>query len=267
MTDNPQILSGSTLAILDPHHDFTSSGGAKFNFTEHVSQYADHLLSFDFFLSRGAQSRAFPGSIIRLPLRKLKAGSSISAKSVDAREIRQLFEDFIKEELDIELLFLKNVGTIEIHEIDWKGNRVCIAKASVTKAPLNETKDEHITTFKCTVAVETPTRGKVEKQWRVVYSQFPSDHASTLLATRSPGADDVQGVLAKHKLRPEIGMAFQIPLSNNRREDSGRLFTYLPLPIRTGFPAHVHGLFALTQSRQHLANSGEVGLVRGSDDR
>ncbi|KAK0502390.1 hypothetical protein EDD18DRAFT_1048553, partial [Armillaria luteobubalina] len=47
---------------------------------------------------------------------------------------------------------------------------------------------------------------------------------------------------------------------------SGRLFTYLPLPIRTGFPCHVHGLFALTQSRQNLTNKTEIGIVRGSDD-
>ncbi|KAF8804890.1 hypothetical protein BYT27DRAFT_7013500, partial [Phlegmacium glaucopus] len=37
-------------------------------------------------------------------------------------------------------------------------------------------------------------------------------------------------------------------------------------PLETGFPVHVHALFALTQSRQHLRNSGETGIVLQADN-
>ncbi|KAA1478276.1 hypothetical protein DENSPDRAFT_741097, partial [Dentipellis sp. KUC8613] len=45
----------------------------------------------------------------------------------------------------------------------------------------------------------------------------------------------------------------------------GLLFTYLPLPLKTGLPAHIHALFALTPDRQHLRNAEEIGLAEGFD--
>ena len=50
-----------------------------------------------------------------------------------------------------------------------------------------------------------------------------------------------------------------VSLVTTQAVTGGRLFTFLPLPLKTGFPAHVHALFALTQSRQNLHNSGETG--------
>ncbi|KAJ6617959.1 hypothetical protein B0H10DRAFT_1947944 [Mycena sp. CBHHK59/15] len=265
VTDNPQILSGPSLAILDPHHNFSESGGTKLDFAPKAVEYSDQLDAFEFFLPRDARHQNFPGSVIRLPLRRPGTQSSISSKAVDAAEIRQLFEDFIREEIGISLLFLKNVTTVEVHEVDAQGGRRCLAKSSIQRTERvswTADSDRH-TAFKCTVAVETPLRGRVEQTWRIAHSYFPEAYFISLLSLRL--GQDPRPVLAKHKLLAE--MAIAIPLSIlTKEENAGRLFTYLPLPLKTGFPGHVHALFALTQSRQNLNNGGEIGIVRGSED-
>ncbi|EEB88370.1 hypothetical protein MPER_13829, partial [Moniliophthora perniciosa FA553] len=58
-------------------------------------------------------------------------------------------------------------------------------------------------------------------------------------------------------------LALAIPTTG--KFSAGRLFTFIPLPLSTGFPVHVHGLFALTPSRQHLRNNSEH-VVKQSDD-
>ncbi|KAJ7262754.1 hypothetical protein B0H12DRAFT_1104316 [Mycena haematopus] len=265
VTDNPQVLSGSSLGILDPHHHFTESGGIKLDFIPKAAEYSDQLDAFGFFLTPNVRHQDFPGSVIRLPLRKPGAQSSISSKAVHATEIRQLFEDFVREEIGISLLFLKNITSIEVHEVDAQGGRRRLAKSSIQKDELvswSADGDRH-TSFKCRVAVETPLLGRVERAWRIVHSYFPQAQSTSLLSLRL--GEDPRPVLSKHKLLSE--MAIAIPMSILAQdESSGRLFTYLPLPLKTGFPCHVHGLFALTQSRQNLNNGGEIGIVRGSED-
>ncbi|KAJ7629420.1 hypothetical protein DFH06DRAFT_1338309 [Mycena polygramma] len=265
VTDNPQVLSGPSLAILDPHHHFTESGGTKFDFVPKAVEYSDQLDAFDFFLDPNARQQDFPGSVIRLPLRKPGAQSSISSKAVDVSEIRQLFEDFVREEIGISLLFLKNITSVEVHEQDAQGGRRCLAKSSIQKGEIVSwvaDSDRH-TSFKCTVTTETPSLGRAERTWRIVHSYFSEAYSMSLLSLRL--GQDPRPILSKHKLLSELAIA--IPMSIlDRAENSGRLFTYLPLPLKTGFPGHVHGLFALTQSRQNLNNGGEIGIVRGSED-
>ncbi|KAF7320872.1 BTB domain-containing protein [Mycena chlorophos] len=265
ITDNPQIISGPTLAVLDPHHNFTSSGGTRLEFVPKAVDYKDQLDAFGFFLGPDARDHAFPGSIIRLPLRKPGAQSSISSKSVDPKEILQLFDDFIREEeIGISLLFLKNVTSVEIHQVDEQGNSQLLAKSSISKTePTSWTVGkERYTSFQCITVIETP-KGRIEKKWRIVHSYFSEADSQSLLAFRL--GHDPRPVLAKHKLLSEMAIAMPMSILD-AEEKGGRLFTYLPLPLRTGFPGHVHALFALTASRQNLNNGGEIGIVKGSED-
>jgi len=167
------------------------------------------------------------------------------------------------EEIDISLLFLKNVSSIEVHEIDGDGNRKCLAKAHITRDPedLFDMDDESHRTHRSTVVVDTLGYGSVEKTWRILHSTFPQSQVIAHLLECNPIS-----ILSKHKLLPEVAIAMPLSILTEA-EYGGRLFTYLPLPLRTGFPGHVHGLFALTQSRQNLRNSGEIGIAQGSDDR
>lgn len=226
------------MAILDPQRTFSESGGAKFD----VQDYPDHCAAFDFFPSTG--------SVIRLPLRR--EASTISKQVVTPEEVRTLFADFIREELNLALLFLKHVKRVEIWQIDGTGKRVCLAGASISKDPPEQS------SFVAQVDIDATS----SQRWRIFQSSFSQQDSSASMSRRL--GRDVQSLLDKHKLFPNLAMA--VPL-DGEEEKAGRLFTFLPLPIRTGFPCHVHGLFALTQSRQNLSNKSEVGVVRGSDDR
>ncbi|TFY52432.1 hypothetical protein EVG20_g10551, partial [Dentipellis fragilis] len=76
------------------------------------------------------------------------------------------------------------------------------------------------------------------------------------------GADTLH-ILHEQKLRAKAAIAF--PLAHPSPSAPGLLFTYLPLPLQTGLPAHTHALFALTPDRQHLRNTEEIGLAKGFD--
>ena len=264
MTDNPQILSGSNLALLDVHRDFTNSGGAVISFTEpgQSDKYIGHMRAFQSVMKDFEKERKieFPGSVIRLPLRTRSSKSAISSKIVQVEEIQTLFEDFIREELEMSLLFLKHVCAVEIYEINAQGTKKHLAQAAIKRGqsqPLSSASGEHIL-VPATIQVQQNTT-----EWLLYQSQFPAEDSAALLSDRL--GRDVQPVLEKHKLLPHVSLALSTP---SLRQIEGRLFTYLPLPIQTGFKrVHVHAPFALTPSRTNLASSTEVGIVKGSDNR
>ncbi|KAF7986757.1 hypothetical protein HWV62_20340 [Athelia sp. TMB] len=263
VTDNPQILSGSSLAIFDPHHDFTDTGGAFLDFVEHSSLYEDQLSGFEFFL-KGNYTETCPKTIVRLPLRTTAGAlnSRIKGEVVEPSKISKIFKSFIEEELSIALLFLTSVTSIKIFEIDDSGAR-CLAEAELVKGrpETHETGGGSMSTYLSGVNV---TRGdNAESQsWRIFSASYQRSEAASVLSVRL--GYDVAPALKKQKLHPNI--AFAVPLDpHSLKQKKGRLYTFLPLPLSTGFPCHVHALFALTPDRQHLRNGEEKGLVEGVD--
>lgn len=263
ITDTPHILSGSHLAILDPKHDFAEFsgvkiGGVKLNIEEEWRKYSDHLAAFNSFLPQSAWGEPFSGSAFRLPLRT--SASEISHKIVSPDEISDLLKDFAKEELNISLLFLRNVSSIEMYEISADGERTQIATATVDRTPSQAHGQYEIQK----VTIRTHLAGSSEeREWRIIHAPFSEAKAIHALSLRLGGNPTT--TLSQHKLSPVIDLA--IPLNSSNSVDVGRLFTYLPLPLRTEFPVHINALFALTQSRQNLRNAGEVGVVKKSDDQ
>ena len=112
ITDTPQILSGRSLAILDPQGTFSTQGGEIVDFTVGTHKYADQLASFNIerFVPSYKPGTPFEGTIIRLPLRQNGTMSRISSKSLSSEEVRQLLVQFVGQEMDISLLFLRNLS-------------------------------------------------------------------------------------------------------------------------------------------------------------
>lgn len=258
ITDCPQILSGPFLAISDPLKGFTDTYGKRINLPQSFGTHADQLSSFDWFLNHGWKDTAFEGTVIRCPLRSI--ASKISAKIVCADEISELFHDFIKEELDISLLFLQNVTSIEVYEVDEQAKSTCIATSTISRSASSAYGDGS-KTYKSIIS----SQGKQnERVWRLLHCPFSQEEAVVHLAKQQ--INNPSSTLKEHKLIPNVSLA--IPLSiATQVETGGRLFTFLPLPLKTGFPVHIHALFALTQSRQNLRNSGETGIVSQADDQ
>ena len=263
VTDTPQILSGSELAILDPHQGIWQEGGIKFDFVKEP-QFVDQLSSFGSILSGHAPGTPFPGSIIRLPLRT--APSRISTKIVDVPAIHQLLEDFVREEIAVALLFLEHITSIEVVEINARGKRSILARSEISRSspvPFSVGTIES-TIFTCEVKTNILDSSVSAENWRIQRTAFSYSDATSRLSERA--GCDPGPTLSAHKLRPDVGVAVPFSIFAGSAVP-GRLYTYLPLPLQTGFPLHIHSRFALTQSRQNLRNQEETGLVRGSDDR
>lgn len=165
VTDGPQILSGTSLAILDPRHEFSSEGGVKFDFRQ--DSHVDQLSSFDSLLPRFSQGLQFTGSIIRLPLRT--GPGNIGDKRVSPSDIHQLLMEFIDKEIRIALLFLERLTSIEVLEIDVHGNSSVLAYTEISRStkvdrPIGIDRTE-ITAYICEVRTTTDRSSSTTEQW------------------------------------------------------------------------------------------------------
>lgn len=221
------------------------------NYTEFKENDCTH---FGFF-SDIMKPSSFPGTVIRLPLRS--SPSELSQRVVVVGELDQMIDDYINEELNISLLFLNNLRTIEI----WKAhdsNKTCLA----TRTKSEVKTERQIGDSPLFIYNSILSDGRAELPWRIIRAQNADDDARSRLSAQV-GGEPVNHLFEKHKLRPDVSIAH--PLFSDQYT-SGRLFTFLPLPSKTDFPVHIHALFALTSSRQSLRNRNETGTVAGSDN-
>ncbi|KAF5313831.1 hypothetical protein D9619_013016 [Psilocybe cf. subviscida] len=245
ITDCPQIISGETFAMFDPLKTFTGSVGMK---TALSAVSSAQLSPFGWFMDE--QAKTFDGTIIRCPLRRVQ--SQISKNVVTPDTLAQLFKEFIANEAKIALLFLQNVESIVMYDISPEGVSTCMLQLSISRSVPTSLGENSITST-ATVTVE---EGEANT-WRVLLVKHSQDDAAKALSSK-----DSEDFLKENKLLPHVGIA--APMDG--KKCTGRLFTFLPLPLPTGFPVHIHAYFALTQSRQNLRNSQETGLIEGTDD-
>ena len=215
---------------------------------------SDHRKHFDLFPNLSTSS-SFPGTVIRLPLRS--APSELSKRVVRVSELDQMIKDYITQELNVSLLFLDNLRTIEIWKVRGT-NKTCLARWTKSEKK-TERRSKESSLF---IYDSVLSDGHADFTWRIVQTQNAADDARSHLAKKLSG-DTVNHVFERHKLSPSVRIAHPLFTDENI---SGRLFTFLPLPSQTGFPVHIHALFASTSSRQGLRNRYETGIVAGSDN-
>jgi len=174
------------------------------------------------------------------------------------KELDQMIQDYVAEELSISLLFLDNLRTIEIWKVHDANNKMRLA--TWTRSERKAERQSAESSFFIYNSVLSD--GHANFSWRIIQTQNAEDEARSRLAVLV-GGETVEHVIKRHKLSPGVRIAY--PLFSDG-DTSGRLFTFLPLPSRTSFPVHIHALFALTSSRQSLRNRGETGTVAGSDN-
>lgn len=257
-----QVLSGQDLVIFDPQRSVSSDGGVRLSFKPGgIDGIRDHIASFRHFLPAGWNGERFEGTIIRLPLRNRP--SKLREKTVSPHEIRCLFQDFIDGEINMSMLFLQHLRSIDVSLIHDGGKE----EEHLASCTIENTQDIRDSAVERVVRVVLPPCFPYEERWVVSHQSSPLDEAAQLLRQRVGSVCDT--ALQEHKLRPDVGIAFPLPNSPAlpNVESIGRLFTFLRLPIETGFPLHVHGCFALTTSRQNLRNRDDNGVVRGSTDQ
>ncbi|KAJ2928409.1 hypothetical protein H1R20_g8672, partial [Candolleomyces eurysporus] len=258
ITDYLQILSGEDIVIFDPLFSFSDDGGTRFKLSpETINPIRDHLCAFDQFLPNGWDGEAFNGTVVRLPLRT--EPGDLREKIVHPTEIEQLFRDFIKSEINISMLFLQHLCSIELVVVNENGRQHQLARCTIEV-------DDILPNGNCTkvVRVETNQASPQVEKWLVMHQRFAQEEAFHRLSSLAGSLSE--RVLKKHKLRPDVGLAFPLEPTPSPDSGIGQLFTFLRLPLPTGFPAHVHAFFSLTPSRQNLRNAIDSGIVKGSDD-
>ncbi|EAU81709.2 hypothetical protein CC1G_02725 [Coprinopsis cinerea okayama7 len=253
VTDHLQILSGDTLVTFDPTKSLFKEGASVVTLSSEVDETAtERLRPFSRFVGANWTGGPFDGTVVRLPLRTTP--SELQTKVATTEEIGQLMKDFVRDELKICMLFLQHLRSINLIMIDDQGETE-LGSSTIESNQIYDNVDEKLVTLIDGTSV-------TKRRWIVQASHFADEDAIALLAARTGGLSDT--LLKRHKLRPHVGIAF--PLDGDDAREVGQLFTYLRLPLSTGFPAHVHAFFALTPSRQNLKNQGDPTLMKGSDD-
>lgn len=272
LTDAPMILSGEHLVILEPHEEIKNRdlrGGLQINFINDLVP-RNQLKPFEGLLANRFAEQ-FHGTIIRLPLRTAEnaARSEIANDVITTNNILELFDTFKSEALE-SLLFLKNIEKIEMYELSElpvsatsndctptllyslelgePGNPAQLeslrAERAVLTSALKRCASQHQETqTSCTmtmvISVKSSAQAKVcQYSWLVHH------------VVGGKAVPDVEeDFLRDEKLLTWIGLATPLDF---QQSFSGRLFTFLPLPITTPFPIHVHGIFGLTRDRRNL---------------
>ena len=266
MTDNPHILSGDCLVVFDPHQRCLRRGGVRVKVTEDP-EFKDQFAAFSSLLTD--LSKPFNGTIVRLPLRTAAGAKSSKIKntSTSPTEISKLFTQFAMDELQHTLLFLRHVARIELREVDVHGVDRLVARASIEDAQrtamFRSLTPQHSMapqSFVLGLLIEFGDNKVEHPKWRILHAIDADSEAASLMEKK--GVKNAGNALNADKLFAHVALA--TPLLSQCAE--GRLFTLLPLPIMTGFPIHIHSVFALTQDRQNLRKQ-DSGLMEGSRDQ
>ncbi|KAF4615426.1 hypothetical protein D9613_003544 [Agrocybe pediades] len=251
-TENPHILSGRKLLILDPHRRFEEHpGGAAIDIVNEGTQFPDQLSPFTSFVQDANAS--YSGTIFRLPLRTENQASITEIikekKATTSSEILGLFNSFCANELEKVILFLKSVQKIEFRHIKADGTETVIAMASIEAMDGRPQEG----TLRRQVNLKSPGSDTTSREWCFHY--FSPEQAQIIEYLSSRLGENVSSRLVGEKLAPAISLAYPI----EGPAASGRLFTLLPLPIPSGLPVHLDALFAIEPHRQSLQNAVDVG--------
>jgi len=246
--------------MLDPQGDFFPEGGAKLALEDIPIEIQDSL-NLAWFQKILDQS-SFPGTVIRLPLRNEHHRGKIASKTVSSQEIENYFQTFVQTEMDICLLFLSSLQSIEfwvIREGESIPSRVALS--SIT--PVVDASNHNIAISRRVDTILYSNPGH-QKDWLIRWHSVADSEAQDQLSERIN--HDARSTMEEEKLTAIVALAIQTSVSSEGYHAPGKLFTYLPLPSDTSYPCNIHAPFALTVDRQTLRNEKE-GLAKGSDDQ
>ncbi|KAF9371104.1 hypothetical protein CPC16_003251, partial [Podila verticillata] len=189
----------------------------------------------------------FRGTLFRLPLRQAQFSQSDNTSAFggiwDMDNTKALIERWA-EDAKVSMLFLNRINTINIIN---ENDKWAIVKESWPVRGLFEDSDTNSSFSK--VRVRTYGLGdqpSADSTWLVGLD----DAYPTAIST-------IREVAKNNRWIPHRGIA--LPIEQPKGESSsafkGKVFSYLPTPISTDLPFHVHGVFALLSNRKGLMTS------------
>ena len=261
--DLPGIVSGDTLAFLDPHEAYfeRNESGQKFDLKEPLlEEFYDQFSPFEDVLGCKISAGCFEGTLFRFPLRNQP--SKLSSKPYSAEKVSNLFKS-LRQEAPLILLFLKNVEEICLYETNEHSKEKLLFSVKLDKSCRRQIREEKGNFLKKLTRLE-PTIGKIELCQKVTIKE--RDQRSRVIASHDwltyncvdPTDRRIYELSKKLGLLPWVG--FATPLTRAHQDacssTKGRIFCFLPLPpdadAKTGLPVHIHGYFGLSDNRRGL---------------
>lgn len=223
----------------------------------------------------------FAGTIFRLPLRD----ETTSKVSQISNEIFT-FDDFLKwvdewqNNVD-NLLFLRHVHRLILQEISKDGKKIVhldiktenkdelekyniiiqkefIGKPSEICERWESNNDElPLFTYKHNFEIKYLDRKNAlyvreEKQFAVINGLLRGNNNSLIKQAKKV----LKITPNPRKVLPWVGAAVEIDDKNQPIKNESKFFTFLPLPIKSNYPVHIHGWFDLNPKRTEITSSG-----------
>ncbi|XP_072166134.1 sacsin-like [Diadema setosum] len=260
LSDCPSFISGGdTLCVFDPlccHVPGASptSPGRLYDVTDRMRQtYSD---VFPCYLEDTLTETRNRCTVFRLPLRT--EASEISQEIWNKNRIEKLLKEFEMSASE-SLLFLKNVTSVKISEIAPEGVLTSTRTLQVKMEPMEEYKKKcfytHVSEYISAVnnGESVKTRQPADVSYEIFLQrneQKNTEHWVICQQLGCPNWNEMdENSIIQHKLIPIGGVAARL----SGRGLRGKAYCFLPLPIDTKLPVHVHGYFALDhESRRSL---------------
>ncbi|XP_069554684.1 sacsin isoform X2 [Brachyistius frenatus] len=262
LTDCPSILTGDEkLCISDPNQKYIESHSDKpqtgigYNLADTFKKmYSDVYKSFlpdKFPLERG--------TMFRLPLRMgTNANSSkISQQGVTDRDMKELCSA-LSEDPEGLILFLKNICTIKVHQINEPSGEletIFVVEKSLPQTSREE-KDAFVKHLQNALQSDKPTTPK-KAFYETLISTSNKIKSTWIIAEQFGTFKDSAEIKPSDKL-PQAALAARVNIKkplvfpSSYLHFKGEAFCSLPLPGKTGLPVHVNGNFEVDSARRSL---------------
>ena len=263
ITDCPSFVSnGETLCILDPHCRYTPganelSPGRRFDKLSN-GFWQDFPDMKSAYLRGGVTnmpSEVQQGSLLRLPIRHSRRkitssqiidGVKSSKPCLSARELHTNLKKWLRT-LKEAMLFLDSVEELKFFVIQERKNQMVQEFHFKSECEVDRNKlhnqQPFVITYPLTLTEICPTK-QVDK-WLI-----------------QQGVGDIYNENCEWKyissMKPLHGIAAPVSQKDNFE---GQVFSFLPLPVQSGFPVHVNGRFILSSTRQDLWKCTDIGSV------
>ena len=255
-SDVPSIVSGNRLAFLEPQERVWEGQSGRWFSLQELSG-SDHLNCLNGISNFNSRSGAqYNKTLFRFPLRS--ATSNLSDNVYTLQKVNELI-DALRSEAKLLLLFLRSVHTIEVYNIDHRGNHTLTFQAKIADAFVADVKQKRATLLRelksCHISYGYNFSSVLKFTAKFDVSVYDANTRLTsishwLVANQvGSSSPTVRAAAVKQKVFPWVGTAVELD-----RPGNGRIFCFLPMPIETAsnLPVHVNGTFGLNDDRRSL---------------
>lgn len=265
--DLPMILSGRKVAFFDPQMKIWQDKHKQMKSAHRINlqgvreKWPDTLMPLDGIAHFEVSSdTAYGSTLFRFPLRTDKNSLLLSKKEVITVSEVQKLMDGLREEVEVLLLFLRSVESIEVYSIDEHGNQSSQFAAEIAEEDRDSLREKRqsfkagLKKFvKCNQSYGVSTPITFAAKFKVKVTSCDGEGDTWLVSNRAGlegHHEDLATTADELCTFPWVGTALKLSSTIDLR----RTFCVVPLPAETttSLPVHVNGTFSMNDDRRSL---------------